>query len=197
VRLNSSKAFSLLELLVVIALLGIVSLVAVPNVREWLVKREMEKDMQLIVGMVNEIRSNLDNGIYQMGGIFLNNNNGNGLVVNIRYRGPDKYKQDKTTCNDTASEWDKVDTHSSSSSAELYSTFSNIKMKSANKGMCFDKNFTIDRSGTEEFCHKDKNTSSNCTQGSSNDPYYRINVQRTAAIILERYIYATSAWQKQ
>jgi prepilin-type N-terminal cleavage/methylation domain-containing protein len=43
VRLNSSKAFSLLELLVVIALLGIVSLVAIPNVREWLVKREMEK----------------------------------------------------------------------------------------------------------------------------------------------------------
>ncbi len=196
-RLNSFKAFSLLELLVVIALLGIVSIVAVPNVKDWLVKREMDKDMQSIVGMVNEIGNNLGNGTYLMGGIFLNNNNGNGLIVNIRYRGPDKYQQYKTTCNDTTSEWDGVETYSSSHTAELYSTFSNIKMKSAAKGMCFDKNFTIDRAGTEEFCHKDKNSSSNCVQVIGNDPYYRIDVKRTSAIILERYIYATNTWQKQ
>ena len=196
-QLNKSKAFSLLELLVVVALLGIVSLVAVPNVRDWLTKREMEKDMQSIVGMINEIRSKLDNGIYQMAGVFLNNNSGNGLIINIRYRGADKYQQFKTTCNDTASEWDAVETYSSTHSAELYSTFANIKMKSLTKQMCFDKNFSIDRAGTEEFCHKDKNTSSNCEQSSSNDPYYRINVQRTAAIILERYIYATNTWQIQ
>jgi prepilin-type N-terminal cleavage/methylation domain-containing protein len=198
--LNSSKAFSLLELLVVIALLGIVSLVAVPNVREWLVKREMEKDMQLVVGLVNKIRSDLDHGLYEMGGIFFNNNNGQGLTVNIRYMDSDKYQQYKisnsSTCNDVVSEW-TVEEIYPNSSPELYSTFSNIKMRDATKGMCFNKNFTIDKAGYQDFCHKDRNAAPACDMTSSNDPYYRINVKRTAAIILERYIYAQGSWKQQ
>ena len=63
-----------------IALLGIVSLVAVPNVREWLVKREMEKDMSTMMDLVKTIGNNLGSNLYEMGGIFFDNNNGNGLA---------------------------------------------------------------------------------------------------------------------
>jgi prepilin-type N-terminal cleavage/methylation domain-containing protein len=195
VRLNSSKAFSLLELLVVIALLGIVSLVAVPNVREWLVKREMEKDMSTMMDMVKTIGNNLGSNLYEMGGIFFDNNNGNGLIVKVRYRGPDKYKAYQT-CNSNDAEWDGTDTYSSGSSQELYATFSNIKMNVATANFCFSKNFTANYAGDVRFCHKDKNSSSTCQLVSTNDPYYDLIIQRTARPELLRYSYANGYWTK-
>lgn len=178
-RLNSSKAFSLLELLVVIALLGIVSLVAVPNVREWLVKREMEKDMSTMMDLVKTIGNNLGSNLYEMGGIFFDNNNGNGLIVKVRYRGPDKYRAYQT-CNSTDAEWDGTDTYSSGSSQELYATFSNIKMNLSSANLCFSKNFTANYSGEAIFCHKDKNSSTTCQQVKESYPYYKLIIQRTA-----------------
>jgi prepilin-type N-terminal cleavage/methylation domain-containing protein len=195
VRLNSSKAFSLLELLVVIALLGIVSLVAVPNVREWLVKREMEKDMSTIMDLVKTIGNNLGSNLYEMGGIFFDNNNGNGLIVKVRYRGPDKYKAYQA-CNNNDAEWDGTDTYSSGSSQELYSTFSNIKMDVAAANFCFSKNFTANYAGDVKFCHRDKNSISTCQQVSTNDPYYDLIIQRTARPELWRYSYANGYWTK-
>ena len=178
-RLNSSKAFSLLELLVVIALLGIVSLVAVPNVKDWIVKREMEKDMFTMMDMVKTISNNLGNNVYAMGGIFFDNNNGNGLIVKIRYRGTDNYRIYQT-CNNTDAEWDGTDTYSSSSSQELYATFSNIKMNLSSANFCFSKNFTANYSGEAIFCHKDKNSSTTCQQVKESYPYYQLIIPRTA-----------------
>ena len=195
-RLNSSKAFSLLELLVVIALLGIVSLVAVPNVREWLVKREMEKDMYVIMDMVKTVANNLGSNLYEMGGIFFENNNGGGLIVKIRYRGPDKYRAFQT-CNNNDAEWDGTETYSSGSSQELYSTFSNIKINVATANFCFSKNFTANYAGNVSFCHRDKNSSVTCQQVSTNDPYYDLIIQRTGRPELMRYSYALGYWTKQ
>ena len=195
-RLNSSKAFSLLELLVVIALLGIVSLVAVPNVREWLVKREMEKDMYTIMDMVKTVANNLGSNLYEMGGIFFENNSGGGLIVKIRYRGPDKYRAFQT-CNNNDAEWDGTDTYSSSSAQELYSTFANIKMNVANVNFCFSKNFTANYAGNVSFCHKDKNSSATCQRVNTNDPYYDLIIQRTGRPELMRYSYALGYWTKQ
>lgn len=194
-RLSNSKAFSLLELLVIIALLGIVSLVAVPNVKDWLVKKEMEKDMSTIINTVKTITNNLGSNLYEMGGIFFDNNNGNGLIVKVRYRGPDKYRIYQT-CNSMDTEWDGADTYSSSSLQELYSTFSNIKMDVAVANFCFSKNFTVNYVGNVKFCHKDKNNSSTCQQVSTNDPYYDLIIQRTGRPELMRYSYTNGYWQK-
>jgi len=126
VQLNKQKGFSLIELLVVIALLGIISLVAVPNIREWLVKKEMEKDLNTIMSIIKNASNDIGNNLYEMGGVFFDNNNGNGLIVKVRYRGPDKYRTFKT-CNNNDSEWDTpsdgVQTYSASSASEHYSTF--------------------------------------------------------------------------
>ena len=59
VQLNKQKGFSLIELLVVIALLGVISLVAVPNIREWLVKKEMEKDLNAIMSIVKNASNDI------------------------------------------------------------------------------------------------------------------------------------------
>ena len=195
-QLNKQKGFSLIELLVVIALLGIISLVAVPNIREFLVKKEMEKDLNTIMSIVKNVSNDIGNNLYEMGGVFFDNNNGNGLIVKVRYRGPDKYRTFQT-CNNNDSEWDGVETYSSSSASEHYSTFSNIKLDRTTANFCFSKNFTVNFTGNVSLCHKEKNTNTTCQLVNANDPYYDLIVQRTGRSELLKYSYAQKAWLKQ
>ena len=196
VQLNKQKGFSLIELLVVIALLGVISLVAVPNIREWLVKKEMEKDLNTIMSIIKNASNDIGNNLYEMGGVFFDNNNGNGLIVKVRYRGPDKYRTFKT-CNNNDSEWDGVETYSSSSESEHYSTFSNIRLDRATANFCFSKNFTVNFTGNVSLCHKEKNTNATCQLVNTNDPYYDLIVQRTGRSELLKYSYAQKAWITQ
>jgi hypothetical protein len=181
---------------VVIALLGIISLVAVPNIREWLVKKEMEKDLNTIMSIIKNASNDIGNNLYEMGGVFFDNNNGNGLIVKVRYRGPDKYRTFQT-CNNNDSEWDGVETYSSSSESEHYSTFSNIRLDRATANFCFSKNFTVNFTGNVSLCHKEKNTNVTCQLVNTNDPYYDLIVQRTGRSELLKYSYAQKAWLKQ
>jgi prepilin-type N-terminal cleavage/methylation domain-containing protein len=196
VQLNKQKGFSLIELLVVIALLGVISLVAVPNIREFLVKKEMEKDLNAIMSIVKNASNDIGNNLYEMGGVFFDNNNGNGLIVKVRYRGPDKYRAFQT-CNNNDSEWDGVETYSSSSASENYSTFSNIRLNRTTANFCFSKNFTVNFTGNVSLCHKEKNTNAICQLVNTNDPYYDLIVQRTGRSELLKYSYAQKGWIKQ
>jgi prepilin-type N-terminal cleavage/methylation domain-containing protein len=196
VQLIKQKGLSLIELLVVIALLGIVSVVAIPNIREWLVKKEIEKDLNTIQSIVKNMSNDISNNLYEMGGVFFDNNNGNGLIVKTRYRGPDKYRTFQT-CNNNDSEWDGVETYNSSSASEHYSTFSNIRLDRAVANFCFSKNFTVNFTGNVSLCHKVKNTNATCQLLNTNDPYYDLIVQRTGRSELLKYSYAQKAWLKQ
>lgn len=195
-QLIKQKGFSLIELLVVIAVLGVISIVAVPNIREWLVKKEMEKDLNTIMSIVKNVSNDIGNNLYEMGGVFFDNNNGNGLIVKVRYRGPDKYRAFQT-CNNNDSEWDGVETYSSSSESEHYSTFSNIRLDRATANFCFSKNFTVNFTGNVSLCHKEKNTNSTCQLVNTNDPYYDLIVQRTGRTQFLKYSYAQKAWLQQ
>jgi hypothetical protein len=128
-----------------------------------------------------------------MGGVFFDNNNGNGLIVKIRYRGPDKYRTFQT-CNNNDSEWDGVETYSSSSVSENYSTFSNIRLDRATANFCFSKNFTVNFAGNVSLCHKEKNTNTTCQLVDTNDPYYDLIVQRTGKAGFLKYSYAKKHW---
>ena len=195
-QLIKQKGFSLIELLVVIAVLGVISIVAVPNIREWIVKKEMEKDLNTIMSIVKNVSNDIGNNLYEMGGVFFDNNNGNGLIVKVRYRGPDKYRAFQT-CNNNDSEWDGVETYSSSSESEHYSTFSNIRLDRATANFCFSKNFTVNFTGNVSLCHKEKNTNATCQLVNTNDPYYDLIVQRTGRTQFLKYSYAQKAWLQQ
>ena len=56
----NKKAFTLIELLVVILLIGITSLVAVPNVREFIINREYKNDVYKIATIANSLRNDLE-----------------------------------------------------------------------------------------------------------------------------------------
>jgi hypothetical protein len=121
---------------------------------------------------------------------------GNGLIVKVRYRGPDKYRTFQT-CNNNDSEWDGVETYSSSSASENYSTFSNIRLNRTTANFCFSKNFTVNFTGNVSLCHKEKNTNAICQLVNTNDPYYDLIIQRTGRSELLKYSYAQKGWIKQ
>ena len=65
-QLKTSKAFTLVELLVVISLLGIFAVVAYPNVIKWINDREVKAEAVKTAGFLNEMKSTVGSGKYGM-----------------------------------------------------------------------------------------------------------------------------------
>ncbi len=63
---KTSKAFTLVELLVVISLLGIFAVVAYPNVIKWINDREVKAEAYKASGYLKEMKSTVRNGKYGM-----------------------------------------------------------------------------------------------------------------------------------
>jgi len=60
------KAFTLLELLVVLAVLGVFSVIAYPNISSWITDREVKKELYETVTFINEMKTLVDSGKYGM-----------------------------------------------------------------------------------------------------------------------------------
>ena len=60
------KAFTIIELLVVLAIIGIFSAIAYPNVSSWIADREVRKEVYDVVNLINERKSEVMNGKYGM-----------------------------------------------------------------------------------------------------------------------------------
>ena len=69
-KMNSIKnvtAFTLLELLVVIALLGVFSAIAYPNISNWITDREVRSEAYEFVAEINQVKSKVMSGEYALG----------------------------------------------------------------------------------------------------------------------------------
>ena len=60
------KAFTIIELLVVLVIIGIFSAIAYPNVSSWIADREVRKEVYDVVNLINERKSEVMNGKYGM-----------------------------------------------------------------------------------------------------------------------------------
>ena len=60
------KAFTIIELLVVLVIIGIFSAIAYPNVSNWITDREVRKEVYDVVSLINEKKSDVMNGKYGM-----------------------------------------------------------------------------------------------------------------------------------
>ena len=60
------KAFTIIELLVVLVLIGIFSAIVYPNVSSWIIDREVKKEVYDVVNLINERKSEVMNGKYGM-----------------------------------------------------------------------------------------------------------------------------------
>ena len=66
------KAFTLLELLVVIGILGIFTVIAYPNISKWIADREVRKEVYETVEFIKERKSEVESGKYGMVQVLLN-----------------------------------------------------------------------------------------------------------------------------
>ena len=60
------NGFTIIELLVTIALIGILSAFAFPNIASWITKREVKKEVYSFVSEINEMRSKVTSGEYAL-----------------------------------------------------------------------------------------------------------------------------------
>jgi len=164
-RLNKdidSKGFSLLEILVVVVLIGIVGLFVIPNVKDWISRKELKNDFFTIHKMVTKMRTEVELGVYSMGGIFLDNNDGNGIIVKVKYRNPDKFRIYKNSCEDNDSQWDVSETITSQTNADLYAKFINLRLSKSKVSTCVSRAGNSNFSVSFHICHKQQNPNILC-----------------------------------
>ena len=60
------KGFTIIELLVVLAVIGVFSAIAYPNISNWITDRDVKKEVYETVTFIKEIKSKVKNGEYGM-----------------------------------------------------------------------------------------------------------------------------------
>ena len=66
------NAFTILELLVVLAVIGVFSAIAYPNISKWINDRNVKKEVYETVTFINDIKTLVDSGKYGMVQLSLN-----------------------------------------------------------------------------------------------------------------------------
>ena len=61
-----AKGFTILELLVVLAVLGVFAVVAYPNITKWITDREVRSETYKFIGEINEMKSKVTSGEYAL-----------------------------------------------------------------------------------------------------------------------------------
>ena len=73
--MQKNKAFSLIELLVLIAVIGVVAFFSLPAINDWIKDREVKKEINSLIEYIEEKKSEVDAGKYAMSIIRVGNNN--------------------------------------------------------------------------------------------------------------------------
>ena len=60
------KAFTILELLVVLAVLGVFTAIAYPNISNWITDREVRSEAYEFVAQINQMKSKVTSGEYAL-----------------------------------------------------------------------------------------------------------------------------------
>mgnify|MGYP002631338339 CR=1 FL=1 len=163
-----TKAFSLIEILVVVVLIGIVGTFAIPNIHSWMASKELRNDFFTIHKMITTLRTEVELSVYPMGGIFIDNNNGNGLIVKIRHRSQDKYRTYKNSCENIDAQWDETETITAQTNPDIYAKFVNLRLSSSLVKSCLSRGGFSNFSAEFHICHKEQNPNILCDIKDSN-----------------------------
>jgi len=212
VRLNKLKkiAFTIIELLVVILLIGIVSVVAIPNIKPILIERETRSAVFDLAGFVDSLKSDLSSnlsrnpnklagdahGTYVMGYLAFEQYPDQFRAIK-RYRSDELFKTQKTC--DPGGSWD--------SSFFYYDYDKNPNFKNlvtsgptqqpfGQLSFCSAKDPTLIASSnlTIHICNSYNNPSRTCSINSKNGPIYKISFDRVGSTSIQKYNYNNSTW---
>ena len=211
------KGFTIIELLVVLAVLGVFVSFAYPNISNWIKDREVKKEVYETVIFIKERKKEVTSGKYGMVQVLLNDQ------LEVFTMSPEKYFQiykgfssrypthkKNYTCgfSDTAgftieSKYSSHDfgVNASNSNVNVYPSAQHNPMRSA---ICITKNGSIEydkqyqnfqtkdeATGSKVdafvFCSKSNTTESTCKYNSSSDYRYMITLDRFQNIKVFKY----------
>ena len=70
-----AKGFTILELLVVLAVMGVFAVVAYPNITKWITDREVRAETYKFIGEINEMKSKVTSGEYALAMVHFTSDN--------------------------------------------------------------------------------------------------------------------------
>jgi prepilin-type N-terminal cleavage/methylation domain-containing protein len=226
VSLNK-KAFTLIELLVVILLIGITSLVAVPNVREFIINREYKNDVYKIATIANSLRNDLEtkkaditsNLPYELAFFnfsYAGEDMTNGIQINIGKADSSRLQNFRNVICDINQRnnlnfWNQTISYNFNTDRNIQSnaneTFRNLRLSTGGFA-CYsmDMSQNIQRSWFDRYsggpigiCHVSKVAAgARCTPSiDNNNPYYGISITKFGRAAIHKYDYATSTWKEE
>lgn len=222
----NKKAFTLIELLVVITLIGIVSLVAIPNVREFIINREYRNDVYKIATIANSLRNDLESKKanatstlpYQLANIYISYA-GDVMTDGVQITTGKADSSILTTYKSTICDinnrtnpiyWNEINVYKfnidKNISSNTNETFKNLRISSPNWA-CYSTDMSQDISrawfdsysgGVLGICHQSKiDVGARCTPSITNDPYYGISITKFGRPSIHKYDYKTSTWKEE
>ena len=84
---NKSKAFTIFELLVVLAVIGVFTVIAYPNISNWIADRNVKKEVYETIAFIKERKNEVTSGKYGMTQVLLNRQ------LQVFTMSPEKYFQ--------------------------------------------------------------------------------------------------------
>ena len=226
IKKNQIKGFTILELLVVLAVIGVFTVIAYPNISNWITDRNVKKEVYETVTFIKERKSEVTSGKYGMVQVLLNDQ------LEVFTMSPEKFSdiykdfsspypthKQNYTCgfSDTAgftieSKYSSHDfgVNASNSNVNVYPSAYHNPMRTAicitkDGSIKYDKqnqNFQIDDNATGKkvdafvFCSKSNTQDSWCNYNSNYDFRYMITLDSFQNIKIFKYNKSKNKWNK-
>ena len=223
---KQNKAFSIIELLVVLAVIGVFVGIAYPNISNWITDRNVKKEVYETVTFIKERKAEVTSGKYGMVQVLLNDQ------LEVFTMSPEKFSdiykdfsspypshKQNYTCgfSDTAgftieSKYSSHDfgVNASNSNVNVYPSAYHNPMRTAicitkDGSIKYDKqnqNFQIDDNATGKkvdafvFCSKSNTQDSWCNYNSNYDFRYMITLDSFQNIKIFKYNKSKNKWNK-
>ena len=224
--MKNKKAFTILELLVVLAVIGVFAGIAYPNISNWITDRNVKKEVYETVTFIKERKAEVTSGKYGMVQVLLNDQ------LEVFTMSPEKFSdiykdfsspypthKQNYTCgfSDTAgftieSKYSSHDfgVNASNSNVNVYPSAYHNPMRTAicitkDGSIKYDKqnqNFQIDDNATGKkvdafvFCSKSNTQDSWCNYNSNYDFRYMITLDSFQNIKIFKYNKSKNKWNK-
>ena len=221
-----AKGFTILELLVVLAVMGVFAVVAYPNISKWIIDREVKKEVYDVVEFIKDRKSEIDSGQYGMTQILLNRQmevftmSQEDFVYKYKsISSPNTSFKKNRTCGFAHNggfkkrsdlERIKLSSDNSDSAVHIYPSAWHNPMRTA---ICITKDGTISYYRLNQnarrrddatrkmvdyfmFCSKSNSTQKTCKYNSNLDHRYLITLDRFQNIKIFKYNKKKNKWNK-